>query len=154
MQDLSAFLAATREEVARADTKATTLLAITAVGFAAFSAAAAGAVAAPVQGVARWLTVAALAAVTLVVELLLWVLRPRLGNDLSSKYYFGHWRRYLTSPDELAAELSGEIGQVKLLIQLSDIAWRKFRLIRLSVDLLAVAVPLISAAIAITLVTG
>ncbi len=152
--DLAPHLSSTREEIARADTKATALLAITAIGFAAFSAAAAGAVAAPVRGPALWLTMAALVGVTAVVELLLLVLRPRMGTEWTSRHYFGHWRKFIAAPDDLAKELSADITQVKLLIQLSDIAWRKFRLIRASVDVLMIAVPLISTAISVTLLLG
>ncbi|MFD8556692.1 Pycsar system effector family protein [Streptosporangium canum] len=151
--DLSSSLELTRQEIARADIKATALLTITGIGFTAFSAAAAGAVAAPVQGAARWLTIAALAGVTVVVELLLLVLRPQMSQDLSSRHYFGHWRKYLMSPDELAMDLGADLKQAKLLVQLSDIAWRKYRLIRISVDFLMIALPLISAAVAVTLIS-
>lgn len=152
-RDVTELIDATRQEVARADVKAAALLTIIGIGFAAFSAAIVGAVAAPVQGAAMWLALVALAGVNVAGELLLLVFRPRLRQDAGSQRYFGYWHRYITCPDVLAADLGANVEQARLLVQLSDIAWRKYLLTRIAVDVLMVVLPLISSAVAVTLLS-
>jgi Pycsar effector protein len=137
------------QESARADAKSAALLTIVGIGFAAFTAGCASGVAVPLHGSARWLSVAALACVCAVAELLLLALRPRLGGELAGERFFGTWRRYEQAPDVLAAELSADPAACRTLVQLSCVVWRKYVLIRCSVDLLVAVVPLLAAAMSV-----
>lgn len=121
------------------------------IGFTAFSAACAATTAVPLHGSARLLSVAALAGVCVVTELLLLALRPRLGSGLVSQRYFATWRRYAGDPAGLAAELSAPPDMCRLLIDLSRIAWRKYLLVRWAVDFLMAFVPLIAATVSVVL---
>jgi hypothetical protein len=141
------------QESARADAKSAALLTIVGIGFTAFSAGCASAVVVPLHGLARWLCVAALAGVCVVAEVLLLALRPRLGSGRIGQRYFAAWRRYSQAPDALAAELSAEPAECRTLVQLSCIVWRKYLLIRWSVDVLMAIVPLVALAVSVALLT-
>ncbi|MEH0548379.1 DUF5706 domain-containing protein [Streptomyces sp. B21-105] len=151
--EINALIEATRQENARADAKSAALLTVVGIGFTAFSVAGASAVTVPVHGVARWLCVTALAGVCAVAELLLLVLRPVLGKGDVGQRYFATWRRYASTPERLARELSVDEEACRTLIQLSGIVWRKYRLIRGAVDLMIGVLPLMAVALSVTLLT-
>jgi len=150
---IDTLIEASRQESIRADSKATTLLTIVGIGFTAFSVAGASAIVAPLTGTARWLSVAALASVCLVAELLLLSLRPALGRGLTGQQYFAAWRHYARDAERLAVELSAEVTSCQTLIQLSIIVWRKFLLVRWAVDLLMGVLPLVALSVSIALLT-
>ena len=139
------------QESTRADGKSAALLTIVGIGFTAFSAAGAAAVAAPLRGPAQWLSLAAIAGVCAVAELLLLALRPTLGSGFVGQRYFATWRRYNTAPAALAAELSADPDDCRTLIDVSRIVWRKYLLIRRAVDLLLTIVPVVAVALSIAL---
>ena len=150
---IEALIDATRQEIARADSKSATLLTVVGLGFTAFSVAGASAVAVPLHGTARWLCLAALAGVCLVAELLLWVLRPVLNRSDTGQRYFATWRRYAAAPEQLARELSADVEACRTLARLSGIVWRKYLLIRWAVHLMAAVLPLMAVALAVALLT-
>lgn len=139
------------QESARADAKSAALLTIAGICFTAFSAACAATTAVPLHGLARCLSVAALAGICAVVELLLLALRPRLGPGLTSQRYFATWRRYAGDLAGLADELSAPSDMCRLLVDLSGVAWQKYLYVRRAIDLLMVLVPLMAGAVSIAL---
>lgn len=149
--EVDALIEATRQEVARADAKSATLLTVVGLGFTAFSVAGASAVAAPPDGASRWLCLPALAGVCAVAELLLFVLRPVLRKDDAGQLYFATWRHYAPHPWRLAAELSADEDRCRTLIRLSEIVWRKYRLIRWAVHMMAVVLPVMAAGLSVAL---
>jgi hypothetical protein len=149
---IDTLLEAAYAESGRADGKSATLLAIVGIGFTAFAAAGAAAIAAPLRGPAQWLSLGALTGVCAVAELLLLALRPTLGSGLIGQRYFATWRQYAAAPAALAAELSADPDDCRTLIDVSRIVWRKYLLIRWAVDLLLVIAPLVAAGLSVALV--
>lgn len=149
---IDGLLEAAYAESGRADAKSAALLTIVGIGFTAFAAAGAAAIAAPPRGPAQWLAVAALAGVCAVAELLLLALRPTLGSGTAGQRYFATWRRYADAPARLAGELTADPSACRTLIDVSRIVWRKYLLIRWAIDLLLVIVPAVAAALAVALV--
>lgn len=139
------------QECARADAKSAALLTIAGICFTAFSAACAATTAVPLHGLTRCLSVAALAGICAVVELLLLALRPRLGPGLASQRYFATWRGYAGDLAVLADELTAPFDMCRLLVDLSEVAWQKYHYVRWAVDLLMVLIPLMAGAISIAL---
>jgi hypothetical protein len=148
---IDGLLDAAFQESARADAKSAALLTIVGIGFAAFSAGCASAAGVRLHGPAQWLSVASLAGVCVVAELLLLALRPRLSAGGPGERYFAVWRRYAAAPDVLAAELSADPEACRTLIQVSCVVWRKYFFIRCAVDLLLAIVPLIALAVCVAL---
>lgn len=150
--DTVAELAAVRTELARADTKAATLLGLagTAVSVAVALAALGTRAALPVPTlIEAWAAVALLAAS--VVALLLAV-RPSLPRPGAG----AGWPAYAySSPATLAATLpaDAERAQMAELICLSRLVGAKYRRIRIAVDLLLLALAA-AAGVAIALIAG
>lgn len=151
-REVNVLLDTAYQESARADGKSAALLAIVGIGFTAFAAAGAAAVAAPLRGPAQWLSLAAIAGVCAVAELLLLALRPTLGKGLVGERYFTTWRRYAGAPAVLAAELCADPDDCRTLIDVSCIVWRKYLLIRWAADLLLAIVPVMTAAVSVAVV--
>lgn len=139
------------QESARADAKSAALLTVAGIGFTAFSAACVATATVPLHGIARCLSVAALAGMCAVMELLLLALRPRLGHGLPRQRYFATWRRYAGDLPGLAAELSAPPDTCRLLVDLSKVAWQKYLYVRWAVNLLMALVPLMAGSVSIAL---
>jgi hypothetical protein len=150
-RDIQHLIQATREENTRGDTKAAMLLGVVGIGFTAFSVAAASATIVPLRGVQMWLALGALLSVVVVAEILFLAIRPQLSRDLAAKQYFAYWRQYARSSEILAQELKCSQDESRLLTQLSEIAWRKHSMIRVSVDLLIGVTPVMASVLALAL---
>lgn len=70
--------------------------------------------------------------------LVLLIVRPRLGGDVSSSYL--HWAT--CTPEEAAADIASDRSAERIVV-LSRIAAKKFRVLRLAIDITAGAVALL-----------
>ncbi|MDT0466512.1 Pycsar system effector family protein [Streptomyces gibsoniae] len=141
-----------RAELTRADHKAATLLAL-------FSAVSAGIVAAfavrrsglfALWNGAEWLAWLGIGCMTAGLVHLLVCVRPSGVAQLGVGGYFAHYAQYRGRPDDLVAHLSGPddtgLERCAQLIELSELATRKYRLIARAVDLLGCGLALVAAA--------
>ncbi|MDX3537210.1 DUF5706 domain-containing protein [Streptomyces sp. MB09-01] len=85
--------------------------------------------------VAAGIGAAALASAMILVLL---IVRPRLGGDVSSSYL--HWAT--CTPEEAAADIASDRSAERIVV-LSRIAAKKFRVLRLAIDITAGAVALL-----------
>lgn len=146
------FISDTHAEIIKADSKAASLLTVVGIVFAAFSLATAAAATTPTRGLPRWLAIASLIGVLAATEFLFLAIRPKMSWNTTATSYFGYWRLYANRVADLCAELSCTESDARLLVQLSVIAWRKFLLIRTSVDVLLITMPVVSSVVGFTLV--
>ncbi|MCX4627658.1 MULTISPECIES: Pycsar system effector family protein [unclassified Streptomyces] len=152
LQDVQAALLEVRTELARADQKAATLLAL-------FSAIAAGIVATFVvrrEGIftlwngVEWAAWAGILCLAGSFAQLLYCVRPVGVARLQGNGYFAHYAQYAGRPADLAALLAAvphpEVERCAQLADLSVLATRKYRLIARAVDLLGCSLVLIAGA--------
>lgn len=122
-------------EMGRTDAKASALLTVLSLPLAVLIATVPGHNLPVAATVAAGIGAAALAAAML---LILLIIRPRLGGDVTGSYL--HWAT--CTPQEAAADIaSADIAE--RIVVLSKIAARKFRALRLAIDITAGAVALL-----------
>lgn len=130
-------------EMGRTDAKASALLTVLSLPLAVLIAVVPGHDLPAAATVAAGIGAAALAAAMLLVLL---IVRPRLGGDVSGSYL--HWAT--CTPEQAAADIASDRSAERIVI-LSRIAARKFRALRLAIDITAGAVALLVLAGTITL---
>lgn len=151
--DIGQEVSTVRAEIARADSKASTLLGLagTATSITAAAATVTGQALPLFAHISLWLGIAHLAAA---VAVLLRVIRPALPRHRGGG---AGWTTYAgRTPAELAdtASVDHERGQIAELVCLSDLAWTKYRRIQWAVDLQLLALAAFTPVPILLILTG